>query len=537
MKVLIVDDEEDVRQSIRLLIPWHEYPVTDIFEAADGEQAEAIVSKERPGIIFTDLLMPKKSGLQLLEWLEAHAPDSKTIVISGHDDFQYVRHTLKYGGSDYLLKPIDRGEILKAFENALAEWRRDEADREQVVQRNIEMNRIKPAYWDKLFSSLLASPGRKHPAFAELDKQFGFGRAERARVAVLGTDTLQESIIEKFGANLELLFFILTNVACELLQSSGGGYAFRHVNKDNELAMVAWGAGADRFEDVASRIHDAIGNVLHASFRIGVSLEAAFPDGIADAYKEAKKALRQSDMLTSREPVRMYRESEEAQPHTLFFADYSPAIALAIRSNEPERIEAAVRVWMDAVRGLGAITLDRLEYWRNEYHLMKTYLLKETFPDEDDLEFSSARNGFFPLRGDGSLALDAWERELAASCITFASVLSRKQKSEQSVVADIKKHIETRYDQDLSLQTLSDQFFISREYLSRKFKQQYGLNVSEYVEAVRIDNAKALLMNEALGVAEVAAMVGYQDARYFSKVFGKAVGLSPMQYRKSRSSR
>ncbi|HZG86588.1 response regulator [Paenibacillus sp.] len=534
MKILIVDDEEDVRQSIRLLIPWHEYPVTDIFEAADGEEAERIVEREKPEIIFTDLLMPRKSGLQLLEWLESHAPDSKTIVISGHDDFQYVRHTLKYGGSDYLLKPIDRGEIVTAFESAIEAWQREEAERRQTVQQLIEMNRIKPIYWDKQFSSLVSSPSRKSPSFDELHKQFGLGARSRARVAVLNADALPELLIEKFGSNMDLLFFILTNVCNELFGVPPSGYAFRHLGKDNEIVLIAWD-GTDRFEALASRMHEALRNVLQASFRIGVSLEAAFPEGIADAYKEAKKALRHSDFLSARFPVRVYGEQDEAAQPALFFADYSTAISLAIKSNEPERIEAAVRAWVDAVRQLGAITLEQLDQWRSEYHLMKTYLLKETFPDEEDLEFSSSRNGFFPLQNDGVLALDVWERDLVASCVAFASVLHRKQRNEQSIIADIKKYIDSRYDQDLSLQSLSEQFFISREYVSRKFKQEYGLNVSDYVESVRIEHAQTLLANEGLSVAEVAEMVGYQDARYFSKVFGKAVGLSPMQYRKRLS--
>ena len=75
--------------------------------------------REHPEIIMTDMMMPIMNGVKLLEWLHRHAPDAKTIVISGHDDFSLLRHTVKYGGTDYILKPIDPDQLNEALDKAI----------------------------------------------------------------------------------------------------------------------------------------------------------------------------------------------------------------------------------------------------------------------------------------------------------------------------------------------------------------------------------------------------------------------------------
>lgn len=92
MKAIIIDDEQHVRDAIRLLIHWEDYEISSPFEAASGSEAIEILRKESPDLIFLDMMMPGMHGTEILEWIYEHLPHSKTIVISGHDDFAYVRH-------------------------------------------------------------------------------------------------------------------------------------------------------------------------------------------------------------------------------------------------------------------------------------------------------------------------------------------------------------------------------------------------------------------------------------------------------------
>ena len=92
-------------------------------------------------------------------------------------------------------------------------------------------------------------------------------------------------------------------------------------------------------------------------------------------------------------------------------------------------------------------------------------------------------------------------------------------------------YIEAHLEEDLSLQTLSSRFFLSREHISRRFRQETGQTLSDFVEKARIEKGRRLLLGSDLKIMEVAAQVGYSDDKYFSKVFKKHAGCSPGQFR------
>lgn len=132
MKVLIVDDEQHVREGIKLLGEWIENGITDIYEAENGEEAIALIQSYEPEIIFSDMKMPKMDGTGLLEWMKEHQPNRKTIVVTGYDDYHYMRKAIHFGSFDYLLKPIDPEMLNQTLEKAVSEWKREEADRKRT---------------------------------------------------------------------------------------------------------------------------------------------------------------------------------------------------------------------------------------------------------------------------------------------------------------------------------------------------------------------------------------------------------------------
>ena len=155
MKALIVDDELHVRDAINLLADWQKHGITEVLQASNGEEAMDIIERYSPQIVMTDMRMPRKDGCELLSWLQAHRPDIKALVISGYDDFQLVRHAIRHGGLDYILKPVEPGALDEALNKAVSAWRSEEQSRQQVTRLNIEMNQMKPLYDDQLLTDLV----------------------------------------------------------------------------------------------------------------------------------------------------------------------------------------------------------------------------------------------------------------------------------------------------------------------------------------------------------------------------------------------
>ncbi|MEM5596737.1 AraC family transcriptional regulator [Niallia circulans] len=101
----------------------------------------------------------------------------------------------------------------------------------------------------------------------------------------------------------------------------------------------------------------------------------------------------------------------------------------------------------------------------------------------------------------------------------------------QNVIHEIEKYIKANFHREIKLQEISEHFYISREYISRKFKQEYHVNISEYLVTIRMKKAQELLKSSNLKVYDIANMIGYQDDKYFRKVFKKIIGVSPNEYR------
>ncbi|MBN2982594.1 helix-turn-helix transcriptional regulator [Cohnella algarum] len=137
-----------------------------------------------------------------------------------------------------------------------------------------------------------------------------------------------------------------------------------------------------------------------------------------------------------------------------------------------------------------------------------------------------------PFDAAGCLSLPAWERQLGDWLLSLSSTCGVERPKEKNAMREIAKYIESNYNRELTLQEIAGHFYMSREYISRKFKQEFGENLSDFLGRVRIGKAKRLLLNPRLRIAEVANMVGYADEKYFSKVFKKLEGISPGQYRK-----
>lgn len=145
MKVLIVDDEKHVREAIRYFVPWDSYNISGIYEATNGQEATRIMQEHQPAVVFTDMRMPLMDGAELLEWLHRHYPHTKTIVISGYQDFNYVKPAIVYGGTDYLLKPLNSKQLIASAEHAFKLWMEEEAERKRRQRQNMQAQRAASA--------------------------------------------------------------------------------------------------------------------------------------------------------------------------------------------------------------------------------------------------------------------------------------------------------------------------------------------------------------------------------------------------------
>jgi two-component system response regulator YesN len=522
MKVLIVDDEKHVREGIKLLGAWEQNGITEIYEAGNGEEAISLIQKYKPEVIFSDMKMPQMDGTQLLEWIKENQPTSKTIVVTGYDDYHYMRKAIHFGSLDYLLKPIDPEILNQTLENAVSEWKKEEADRKKIESSTHIFNEMKPVYRDRKLSQLLKGDMMREDVYEEL----GLLPSQNYLTALV---RVSGKTFAEFGGDQDLAYFTILNVINELVIGKECGIGFRNLSTSGEIVIIFWNRFTE-IEQLLVHIYRMIKNVLNVSCPIAIGKTVNESSLLIESYQHAKHVLFSRNILENPDKG-VYQQVVLKTAPFRNLMDYSASIELAVQAGEMGAfLELIEQIASDYTEN-NYLSFKQLLSFENEYLVIsdrwfKTYQI----PVKVSNEIESRVDLFFDE--NGAFQLEAYKERKKREIALFLKRIKRaSDQKNTNVIYEIEKYLQSNFDRDVKLQEISDHFYISREYISRKFKQEFNVNISDYVVKIRIDKAKSLLKNSQLKIYEIANMVGYQDDKYFRKVFKKVEGITPNEYR------
>ncbi|RBW69113.1 response regulator [Bacillus taeanensis] len=525
MKAIIVDDEKHVREGLLLLGDFESYGIETIYEAENGDQAIELILQHRPEFIFTDMRMPKKDGIELLKWIQEADLHSKTIVISGYDDFQYMRSALFYGSFDYILKPIDPDVLHQTLEKAVKEWKKQDLERQSLLEQNIVINEVKPLYWNHFFSKLLQQSTISSSEIAKIEKEFHVNLCnEQCTIALIPMKVI---INKQFQGDVDLAFFTVLNICNEMLKTSQTGFAFRNMNNEFELIIILW--KHKNINQLIEEIFSSIYQCLKVKCMIAVGQKHPANGELVPAYQSAVHVLLKHNLLENKKLNKIYTKQDLTLHPLTHLLDYSQEIKLAVQSASIEQVDQTLQKIYQPFKNQHYLSLEQLKVWENEIELLKNHWLKEyEISDQPSLY-----RGFDYWLDNGDFSFEKFEEEKQKEFHDLIKTLyDTEYRKEKNSMQQIEEYLHNHYQKDIKLQEIADQFFLSREYISRKFKQEFNENISDYIIKIRIEKAKTLLKNPHLKIYEIANQIGYQDDKYFSKVFKKMVGFTPNEYRK-----
>lgn len=547
MKALIVDDEARVRKAVRLLVDWDAHQIDEILEAGNGHEAIEVIRQNKPALVIMDMMMESGNGIELMTWVNEFAGNTKFIVVSGHNDFDFVRQTVLHGGIDYILKPIEADDINAAVSKAVAAWRSEEEERTHRQRQSIRLNEIKPIYGERLLSALLDDPITSEASLRRLISEGVIpGNIDSSRLVLVQTDPGNNPLLKRFGGDSELLYYAIVNICNEFLQPGSKGIAFRYWGGPPEIAILLWDIQEPVIE-LISKINQGIYQTLQFRMHFGISTVGSLPGHLPIQRTEAAEALLRRNLLRHEDychfPSYAREHSKAAAASTgkeengspVTFAQVQEDWRMAVISGNNDVLAAAAQHWTQDLSRSGVITPEMLNALKADFLLFRSQLLREVLGAQADnalaeLERADQLNPA-PYANGYAFSVFAWRDWSFALMQRLSQELSARAVKENNPMAEIVKYIEQNYSSDLSLQEVAGKFYVSREYVSRKFKQEYGINFSDFIGNVRIDKARLLLQNPNLKLSQIAEMIGFHDVKYFSKVFKKQVGLSPKDYR------
>lgn len=523
-KVLIVDDEILVRIGLKNTIDWEHIGFTVIGEAANGEQGYAQFLELTPDVVITDIRMPKKDGLWLTEKIHKESKHTKILVLTCYDEFKYAQTALKNGATDYILK----SEIVDDELVALMRTLKNDLDEQKQTQSTVEETPYnKSALQRALLNDLIKMKCHIDPKLKARFEAQGFP-LDTARYAFVYFKNTSGDTTGK--RSQKQVSEAILNLVTSRLEETGIQYIFNGYVDEHWMLLAS------------STLS------LTALHRIGESVQKAVTQ-----YFDSALQWIFTDVFESTEDMGVVYECLRQHAEYLFYVprDHSCVVnigALTLNAVDTQELKKQyTSAFIDAIgredlEGAGRALSTIIEQFRTHHHppqtlkLFITQLLGEIYTvfqyvfDTPEVTFSY--NGFYAsiLKTSHVDELEILIFELFKSIIQELGYIRDHQS--RYVIKRAENFIEHNYTQSLSLEDIAKVLNLSKQYVCSLFKKETGQNLSTYINTMRIEKAKQLLLSPGYRTKDVYTMVGYANQQYFTRVFKKMTGMPPSEWQK-----
>lgn len=523
-RIFLVDDEIVIRENIRKCIDWTKEGFIYCGDASDGEMALPLIEELKPDILITDIKMPFMNGLELSAIVRKQLPQTKIILISGHDEFDYVRQALKIGVEDYCLKPIGSADLIRLLREVA-----DKIDREAEFKRRIE----------QLTRDLSE---REQQSREQLISQLCGGLIPSAE-AIENAAALQIPLIARFYA--VILTDIRTNSAHEeeratisvsLAESELASIMAEHAEyltarrSRTENIWVLKSDCRERLEELCRLFSEAVQSVesrLGCTISYGIGSIQHRLHGVHTSFIEAeedkhwRKITRQHrsallDMTAGSYHQEVFLNRDEFLEFLILGSRDQADTCIHKMAEGLARIE-----WPSSLYGYYALTDLTFAVLNKARQL---YRISE--PVEASID--SLRQMI--------QSIQSWQdacRYLLRLAELFWRWRSEAAGRYGELIAQVKAFVLQHYSQvDLSLQDAANHVNVSPSHLSKIFSQETGQTFIDFLMKTRIRKAMELLVSTNARSYEVAYQVGYHDPSYFSNLFKRLTGMTIREFRK-----
>ncbi len=529
LKVFLVEDEYVVRESIKNNIEWSDYGFEFCGEAGDGEVALSLIRKELPDIVITDIKMPFMDGLTLSKLIKEEFPQMEIILLTGYEEFSYAQEALHIGVARYLSKPIS-GEALTAELTQIAEKIREKKEDRAIREKyKKEMEERTVQEKQEFFDSIVT--GGKNAA----------DLLEEARKLSLDLSAVYYNILllKVWSDRHDMEEYSKTVVSMEERLKEMAEEK-KVLLFDRHLEGKALLFKADSVEQMTALMQEFIENLekmfaenRHIHFFGGVGKTVMHISEIPESFGCAGKGfahryLGETDRF-------LYDNEIKKQADSFSMSEIDPKkmaherVTEFLRRGEGMEVNFFVEEFL---HGLGENAMQSSMF--RQYITMDTYL---TVIDFMENELGVSRDVLETIELNSAVTATeesaiAFMKEIINNALSLREDMSKNRYHD--VVRDAISYIEQHYsEEEFSLNELASYVNFSPNHLSAVFRQQTGQPFIKYLTDYRITKAKELLRCTGKKSSEIALLVGYKDAHYFSYAFKKAQGMTPTQYRGS----
>ena len=469
--IVIADDEKLIRAGIsKILKDSSEVPL-ELLEARNGEEALKLCREERPDVLITDIRMPIMDGIELMKNASQLDPRPSIIVLSGYDDFVYAKEAIKSGAMAYILKPVDKKELVTSVREAISSHRDIEQKKNEETLKNI------------IDEGRLSTEGpdiNKFPNGYYCVSVIGNRCRKEAEAALVGTE-----------------YYILENRK---------DYVCIVIPKESRMLI-----------DSSISLNEMITGISSAGSSLAMLREIkkqSFCSALKYYFTDKKEIFCYTSAGTKKGPYtdKMYEQlvsrldissTEEilGQINNLF--DFSSAL----EEDKPIILEYIyTRICSD-------LLLRFPDFSKDAYLQLKGIMIENIWQYKDLSEWISCVSDY----------------------LIYLSELMHKNTTSYPYIDEALEYIKKNYSKNINMSMVANHVSVNYTWFSEKFKEQTGQNFNDYLKKLRIDTACILLKKGCYRIYEVSAKTGFSDVKYFARTFKEMTGSAPSDWMKSHS--
>lgn len=520
-RILIADDESTIRNGLVHCVEWEKAGCEIVYVAADGQDALDHIPSCKPDVILSDIRMPRVDGLELSRIVQQDHPNIKVVLLTGYQDFAYAQLAIRYQVTDYLLKPVSPQKLLEAVGEIVSEFEHSQKVSNYVNQLEKGANQT-DLLKEQLFYYKLLDGAKPNNAILEDSSK---KRIEHFVLVEFHLVKGNESNQENLGKIQEIIESALKEFRyVPILKGQHTIYTI--VSTD----LSAGGTTEKNIFEKCEEIAEIVDDFTNLIICISISKPCESLSQIMDAKRETHRNFR---LLSSESTSVVLKSNSKTDFSSISTGDVRQFINEFIQALKKYNRTQALEV-VDAV----------FEYAKKHkvsyIELQNMCFVLLNIAIRDLIDYSCPNEQMEVLKNTYYQELVTCEtfqqlyqtfNEIVALIITG---IKNQNKDSMTIIANVIQYILQHYGDDLTLEKLAAEVHVSNSYLSRLFKKEQGMTLSNYIQTIRLQEAKELLSSTNLKTYEIAEKVGISDPVYFSKLFKRAEGLSPKEFRQNR---
>lgn len=525
LKVIIVDDEKPVRTLLKNCISWSDYGYEVIDEAGSAREAIALIDEHNHDVIFTDINMPLMDGIEFSNIILEKYPQKKVIILTGYEEFELVRESIKIGVSDYLLKPIDDEEIIEVIKKLKTVIESEKKQRENIEKMREHFAANLPYMRENLLNQLTQNQYnveniKKRMEYININID-----PEYVQIAAVEVEDKHYSEEKIFFLNMEC-----KKIIKDYFENNDAVYVFLEnnektiiLNTDNTLDL------SENLEPLKAILLDK----LSSTVSVGVGNVYKNINGIRLSYKDAQDALRYKVIAGNNNIINYndisYLKSEDLVISTDFWDTFKFYVKAGMQNKALDHLDA---FFDEYKQSNAAAKISSLRVYA--VHILAAVMSTINEMDIDKYQAIEDNIDYFGNVFKIETLPEMKEYIQEKVKMALEQIKNVHNKKESNIIFAVRNYIDNNYSApEISLTNISKEHFVSISHLSRIFKKETGLTFIKYLNKIRMESAVKMLNETELRAYQIAEAVGIQDPHYFGTCFKKYTGMTVNDFRKS----